>query len=63
MQNEPVRVINAIVALIASIPPALVLFGIVDWTDDQISGLMLIVNNAALLAGTIIARGKVTPVA
>lgn len=62
IEREPVRVINAAVAVIASVPPALVLFGVIDWTDEQIAGLMLVVNNLALLIGTIVARDRVTPV-
>lgn len=62
MKTEPAAVIGGIVALVAAIIPALVLFGVVDWSADQIGAVMLIVTTAATLAGTFFVRSKVTPV-
>lgn len=62
ISREPVGVTAAVVALLTSIVNALVLLNIIDWTAEQIAGVDLVITNAAILAGMIVARGRVTPV-
>ncbi|MEA2023320.1 MAG: hypothetical protein U9N79_03395 [Actinomycetota bacterium] len=63
MKKEPVAILGGIVALIGAIIPALVLFGLIDWTPDQVAAAMLVVSTAAPVVGSLFARTKVSPVA
>lgn len=62
MSKEPVVWTAAIAALIELIIPVLLIFGIVNWTDEQVGAVMALVIGAASIIGGLFARSKVTPV-
>lgn len=59
--NEPVALTAAIGALLISIMDFIVLIGVWTPTADALAGAHLIIGNAVIVAGALIARGKVTP--
>ena len=58
MQREPVTIVGAVVALVNSVFPVLVLFG-VNFSPEQIAGLQLVVSNVAIVVGALIVRAQV----
>ncbi len=62
MSNEPVAVGAAIQALIAALISLALLFGWVDWSTDQVGGILLVYSALVGVIGAV-TRSKVTPVA
>ena len=66
MNREPVLTAGAIVGAILSLVAALVAFGVVDWSEEQIgaleAALVAIVPMVLSLVGAWLARRQVTPV-
>lgn len=62
MRNEPVAVVNSMIALIEAILALAVGFGL-DWTPVQVGLTMAVVVAVGNLIKTLWARGQVTPVA
>ena len=61
LENEPVRVINAISTIAVGVLPVLAIFGILDWSLEQfgaVEGFIILVT--ATLA-TLFTRARVTP--
>ena len=61
MSNEPVALGGAIQGLLAAIISAALLFGWVDWSTEQVGGIMA-VYVAVVAVITAAQRSKVTPV-
>ncbi len=62
MSKEPVAVTAGIVAIINAIIPVLILFDVINWTDDQIGAVILAVGVIATTIGGWFARSKVTAI-
>jgi len=66
MSKEPVLTAGVVVGAILSVVTALIAFGVVDWSEQQVSALeaalVSIVPIVLSVAGAYLARGKVTPV-
>lgn len=61
MSGERLNQINAaVIALIQSLFPALVLLGVIDWSSDTIAAVMLVVTNTVTLIGLFFALSKTT---
>lgn len=56
MNKEPAVIANGIAELIRLIIPALILFGIVHWSGEQVAGLMAVVGFAATFIATLFTR-------
>ena len=67
MQSEPVLTAGGIVGAILSIVAALIAFGVVDWTPEQVgaleAALLSIVPLALSVGAAYLARQRVTPLA
>lgn len=48
----------AVIAVAQSLLPALVLLGVLDWTEDQIAAVMLVVVNAITLGFLLVKTGQ-----
>lgn len=59
--REPVAIINAIITVVQAIIGAVVLFG-VDWTPEQVAGVLAVVVAVGEALKTLWARSQVTPV-
>ena len=62
MRVEPVALIATIVSVIQAIPLGLVIFGIVDWSTEQLAFTEAFIILVAAVPGTMFARSRVTPV-
>ena len=62
MRQEPVAVTAGIVAIINAIIPVLLLFGVIDWSEEQIGAVILAVGVVATTLGGWFARSRVTPI-
>lgn len=62
MQNEPVGVIAGIVAVAQLIVPGLVIFGVADFTVEQLAFVEVFVTTVSLAIGAFVVRSKVSPV-
>lgn len=58
-RSEQIRA--ALIAMIQSLFPALVLLGIIDWTSDTIAAVMLVVTNAVTLGFLLLPRNTDSP--
>lgn len=59
--KEPVRFWAAITGVIEAVIPVLILFGIIDWSADQIAAVMLLVAAIGTLFAFFFVREQVTP--
>ena len=62
IRNEPVRFWSSITALIAAVIALLQLFGVIQWTPDQIAGVMGVVAAVGGLVQFFFVRNQVTPI-
>ncbi len=62
MQNEPVGVIAGIVAVAQLIVPGLVIFGVADFSVEQLAFVEVFVTTVSLAIGAFVVRSKVSPV-
>lgn len=62
MQNEPVGVIAGVLAVVQLIVPGLVIFGIADFSVEQLAFVEVFVTTVSLAVGAFVIRGKVSPV-
>jgi hypothetical protein len=62
MKAEPVALLAAIVAVVQAVPLGLQIFGVVDFTADQLAYLETFVILLAAIPGALFARSKVSPV-
>ena len=62
MKKEPVGVIAGIVAIVQLIVPGLVIFGVADFTVEELAFVSTFIATASLAIGAFFARAKVTPV-
>ena len=61
MTREPLAIVAAIVAAIQLLPIGRVIFGLVDWSAEQLAFLELAIITLAGIPGAIFARSKVAP--
>ena len=50
-QNEAVAISAGIVAIVEAIFPVLIIFGVIDWSGEQLAAVMLAVGVAAKTIG------------
>ena len=62
MNREPVGVIAGIVAVAQLIVPGLVIFGIADFTVEQLAFVEVFVTTVSLAVGAAVVRSRVSPV-
>lgn len=60
--REPVRFWSAVTGLVAAVVALLQLFGVIDWTADQVAGVMGVVAAAGAMFQFFFVREQVTPV-
>lgn len=58
---RPILIINGLTAVIDALIPALQLFGVIDWTPDQIAAVMLVVTTTGSAVSTVFGQRQVTP--
>ncbi len=63
MKTEPVGVIAGIVAVAQLIVPGLVIFGVADFSVEQLAFVEVFVTTVSLAIGAIVVRARVSPVA
>lgn len=61
MNREPVTLSAAVVMFFASTVNFLQLINVIDFDREQLAALNLVVTNATILAGALVARTWVTP--
>ena len=62
MKTEPVAITAGIVAIINAIIPVLLLFGVINWSEDQLGAVILAVGVVATTIGGWFTRSRVTPI-
>ena len=62
MQNEPVGVIAGIVAVVQLIVPGLVIFGVANFSVEQLAFVEVFVTTVSLAIGAFAVRARVSPV-
>ena len=62
MKAEPLAVIAAVVVVVQLLAPGAVIFGLVDWTVDQLAFVESFVIAVSAIPATLFVRSKVTPV-
>lgn len=62
MRTEPVAVTAGIVAIINAVIPVLLLFGVINWSEEQIGAVILAVGVVATTLGGWFARSRVSPI-
>jgi hypothetical protein len=62
VKNEPVRFWAALTGVIVAVIPLLTLFGVVELSSDQVSGILAVLVAAGVLFQFFFVREKVTPV-
>ncbi len=62
MKKEPVGVIAGIVAIVQLIVPGLVIFGIADFSVEELAFVSTFIATGSLAVGAFFARARVTPV-
>lgn len=60
--KEPTVIFNGLGEVIRAIIPCLILFGFIEWTDQQIAGVLLVVSVVLGFLTTLLTRSQVTPV-
>ncbi|KKL65920.1 hypothetical protein LCGC14_2150170 [marine sediment metagenome] len=61
MNREPLATIAAIVVVIQLLAPGAVIFGLVDWSVDQLAFVESFVIAVSAIPATLFVRTKVTP--
>lgn len=59
--KEPAVFFNGIGEIIRAIVPCLILFGVIQWTDEQIAGVFLAVGVVLGFLTTMLTRSQTTP--
>ena len=62
MTKEPVAITAGIVAIINAIIPVLLLFGVINWSEEQLGAVILAVGVVATTLGGWFARSRVSPI-
>lgn len=62
MSNEPVGVIAAVLAVVQLVAPGLVIFGVVDFSAEQLAFVEVFVTSVSLAVAAVVVRSKVSPV-
>jgi hypothetical protein len=60
--KEPAVFFNGLAEVIRAIIPVLILFGFIQWTDEQIAGVMLLVGVVVGFLITMLTRSQVVSV-
>ena len=60
--QEPVRFWAAVTGVIVAVIPLLTLFGVIDLTSDQVSGILAVLVALGVLFQFFFVRERVTPV-
>ena len=63
MKREPLATVAAIVVVIQLLAPGAVIFGLVDWSVDQLAFVESFVVAVSAIPATLFVRTQVTPVA
>ncbi len=61
MQKEPVAIVAGFVAVAQLLVPGLVIFGIADFTVEQLAFVEVFVTTVSLAIGAVVARARVSP--
>lgn len=61
MLKEPTVIFNGIGEIFRSVVPCLILFGLIQWTDQQIAAVFLVVSVVLGFLTTVLTRSSVTP--
>lgn len=59
--KEPVVWANAISGILLALFPALVLFGILDWSGEQLAGVEVVMAAVVAAVAAVTTRAKVSP--
>ena len=62
MKAEPLAVIASIVVVVQLLAPGVVIFGLVDWTVDQLAFIESFIIALSAIPATLFVRSRVTPV-
>ena len=62
IKNEPVRFWAAITGIVVALFPVLTLFGVIDFTAEQVSGVLVLLAAVGVAFQFFVVREKVTPV-
>ena len=63
MKREPLAAVAAVVVVIQLLAPGAVIFGLVDWSVDQLAFVESFVVAVSAIPATLFVRTQVTPVA
>jgi hypothetical protein len=59
--KEPAVILGALAEVVKAIIPALIIFGILKWTADQVAAVMFVVGVAVSSFTVILTRNSTTP--
>lgn len=59
--KEPAVVLGALAEVVKAVIPALILFGLLTWTPEQVAGVMFVVGVAVSSLTVILTRSQVVP--
>ena len=61
MQAEPVGIVAGVVAVVQLLVPGLVIFGVADFSVEQLAFVEVFVTTVSLAVGAFVIRAKVSP--
>lgn len=61
LQKEPAVIIGGIAELIRAVIPMLIIFGFLQWTDNQLAQVMLVIGVAVGVGEKLFTRSQVMP--
>lgn len=59
--KEPTVILNGLAEILRQVIPMLILFGLLQWSDQQIAAVFMVVSAVVAFLSTALARSQVVP--